>query len=88
MTPEIWVILGIWLVGQMTAIVVVYINVRIKLKEIEVKLEVAQKEIETNLHAFHIHERQNEKSFDKFEKKIDGVYTVINEVKKILMERS
>ncbi|MFW9927916.1 MAG: hypothetical protein ACFFD1_00830 [Candidatus Thorarchaeota archaeon] len=87
MTIEAWIALGIWFAAQITAVIITYVNVRVKIKELEINLEAAKETIKVNLHSFHIHERQNENSFDKFDKKIDNVYNSINDVKNILMNK-
>lgn len=82
-----WIVLGIWLIGQLTALVITYLNLRLKLKELEMTIKNTDKTIKDNQHSFHIHEQQNEKMFDKFEKKMDDVYNVVHEVKNILINQ-
>lgn len=82
-----WLILGMFTVAQITALVISYINLRLKIKEIEMKIQAQDQKIKDNQSSFHIHEQQNEKMFDKFEKKMDDVYNAVNEVKNILINK-
>jgi diaminopimelate decarboxylase len=61
---------------------------RVKIKELEMKIDNQEQKTKDNLHSFHIHEQQNEKMFDKFENKIDAVFDVVNEVKNILITKN
>jgi len=94
-----WITIGMFGVTQLTALIITYINVRLKIKELEIKIEnmkqsILDKEdslnekIKTNQHSFHIHEQQNERMFDKYEKKLDDVYDVVSEVKNILINKN
>ena len=87
MSLSIWIAVILWAIGQITALVIAYINVRVKIKELEMKIDAQSETIKTNQHSFHIHEQQNEKLFDKFEKKMDAVHETVNEVKTILISK-
>lgn len=93
-----WIaIIGIAIIN-IGGLIGIYVNIKVKLKELEIKIismedkiktekETTDARIKDNQHAFHIHEAQNEKSNDKFEKKMDDIYKSINEVKSILMNK-
>lgn len=80
-----WVMIGTTLFIQITALVGTYINVRVKLKELDVKIQNTQS-------ALNLHERQNERTFDKLDKKLDsmqkGIFSEINTIKEILMQQN
>ena len=83
-----WIAIGSLAIVQLSALITAYINVRVKLKELEMEILALQKQTKNDRHSFHIHEQQNEKMFDKFEKKIDDVYDAINDVKNILISKN
>lgn len=87
MTASNWIVLAIWGFAQLTALVAIYVNIRLKIKELEMKIESIQQKQKDNQTSFHIHEQQNEKMFDKFEKKMDQVYDSVNELKDFLMKQ-
>lgn len=82
-----WIIIGMWGFAQITALVITHINIRVKLKELEMKvisIEAALGEDKTDLHE---HEKMNEKAFVRVDDKLDKVYESINDVKTFLMSK-
>ena len=76
-----WIVLGIWGFTQLAAIVGVYIRLILKIKEIDMKIDSNVAKLSDVRSSLHIHEQQNEKSFDKFEKKMDAIHVSISEIK-------
>lgn len=82
-----WITIGIFGIGQLTALILTYVNLRVKIKELEMNIETIKETAKNNLHSFHIHEQQNEKMFDKFEKKMEEVHKGVDEIKNILINK-
>jgi iron-sulfur cluster repair protein YtfE (RIC family) len=94
-----WIAIGTLAVGQLTALIVAYINIRVKLKELEMQIEAIRETAKTNQEHFHDHENENDKRFDKYEQKLEAVHTdlhkmnieigkEIGEVKNILIKKN
>lgn len=83
-----WLTLGMFTVAQITALIVAYINLRLKIKELEMQIDQIKETAKNNQQSFHIHEQQNEKMFDKYEKKLDDVFDIVNDVKNILINKN
>ena len=87
MTIANYITLIIWAAAQITAVTVAYIRIVVKLNEAKMRFENVQQQIDANKQAFQIHEMQNEKSFDRFDKKIDDIGTKVDDIKNILIEK-
>lgn len=83
-----WITLTIFGITQISLLITAYWRIRIKMTEIEMKIKEQDKQVEYIRSSLHLHEAQNEKVFDRFDKKIDGVYTAINEIKTILINKN
>ena len=75
-----WISLGVVLVGYLIGIAGIYIRNQIKINELEMKIM----ELSTN---FRLHERLNERSFDKIEKTIQTGFDKINDRIDCLIEK-
>lgn len=86
MTLTDWIIISLFVIGQITGLVSLYISMRLKIKELEMKMESLKENLINTNTLFHIHEEQNERMFEKFEKKMDAVYNSVNEIKALIIK--
>jgi len=82
-----FIILGLFAIGQLTALVIGHVKNQVKLKEFEMAIQNLQQQINVNRKSFHIHEQQNERMFNKFEEKQDDTLKAISELKTLIIEK-
>lgn len=70
-----WISLGIWAFSQLTALVVIYVRLVVKIKEIEMKNSSLKE-------SFHLHEKLNEDSMTKIEEFMIYLRDSIDELKR------
>lgn len=87
-----WVMIGTAMFVQIVALIGTYIRVQVKLKELDMKIESMKTEVDNTRSSLNLHERQNERTFDKLEEKMDdfqkSLFKEVNEIKKILMSKN
>lgn len=91
MTVSNWISIAAFTFFQLATLLGAYWRIRIKLTQLEMKLQEQERNVNYNRKSFHVHEKQNEDTFSKLESKVDSFNKDMNkgfgELKTLIIEK-